>query len=1410
LRDLRTLRHANFLDLFAGKLPAAQKRFFLKLKEGNDVIEGDSQEETDKESKLLEQLLSQEEESGVEDGILSPSVGKKSRKRKNSSSPNKSQSSPRRGKTDKQADNVIDEQSKLLEELLSQEEEEVDPGKSSSTPKSPLFSTPSRPRRRSSRLSCSSPFAEDSKHPATEDKETVFASPKSSPIVAKKLYSVGADLAMSSDSDSSVHSVVKQNYKGPRTRMRSGKPAQSPTKQHVHSFDSNELSSELKLTSPLEEPLPTPVANVSDSNPDREVVAEPIGSAELKPNSPLLVSTEEVPQEIKVAQPETVTTEDRQEAVQTNEPESIVDGFHGFPKELPEHSNPEKAEDIDQQAVLNGATTGSSPVCDRTGALDNAIEDHVVMETADVSSIDEGIEQTDKDPPSKDVEIESGSIGTSTIPEVNQSDNNCIEKPQDPSNSFPSEDTKVESNCLQEPTSAGGDASEPEGGKVAANPLENDPEVSKDEDGGSTESGDPKQSSCPPEEVQSLFDVSVDSLEMNESIQLDCDDQQSTIENGIKTPNKDSSITVPASTLKDAAIESCGPREEKESLSSTLGDEERKEENIDPALVVEQSSVVTPLSPSVVEASGKDVDFHPSKRKDVPKDPVNNLSIEEGDAVADEISKDSSPKMDSKQLSDTSSEETSDSREEAQQTASASVFDMESSDDNIQPNQESLQPKQDDERTNQVDINDNTPEILVEASNVPQIMDVEKASSPKEESSCSQSFFDLEKDVSTLSKESSNPGQSVIQTPLLSNQPINETFTERQSHSERTIQPKLSLVKSKFKPIAFQPAGFLQDKTIINAEPVQQPEPIFKVNVPKVLSPLPRSPVRPHRASLPPPPPAPVIKTEPKFSFPTLPRCAFNWTAKKLPIDNQLNEKLGGIHPGVFARVRFRKVGALRIGPPTVDVLFDSRQSVVNFAEAERRRKPFITPVQLPVESLPISTETVPKSNHPFASGPKKPPLANNLLSIDLSENSSSNCQHPAAPNMPASSPKKLLPINPSTVRQAHSTSNVSPASAPKKPAPTVDLFGDSSSSESESSISSPDPVVRSSKKSKPVKKIPPVELFGDSSTSESEQEEESPKLANKATKLKPFSQPFQKVTPVPTILPPRRGIPIQPTTKKESPVAKKPLSQPPQRVALASAILPVRRRIPTRSSVPETLPLKAKTQPKIVATSGTKVVKEMQPELIHSPASSSSSESLMIDLDSPHYNPVNKRITRASKRNLECEKSAPPCVNPTPTKKARTPLEEHPPSPFPRPTPVVNERTAEEAILPGVPGINVIPETQSSVGSDNSGLDNVESHPLPDNSFKDAQDDSMESFTPPVASSTENSAVQKDVVEESPASPEDFESPQSPDDVGAPIEDAVVQIPTNDEPQLSAFEIASKVAHQHCTAPLKKPHISK
>ncbi|KAI9557611.1 hypothetical protein GHT06_017439 [Daphnia sinensis] len=110
------------------------------------------------------------------------------------------------------------------------------------------------------------------------------------------------------------------------------------------------------------------------------------------------------------------------------------------------------------------------------------------------------------------------------------------------------------------------------------------------------------------------------------------------------------------------------------------------------------------------------------------------------------------------------------------------------------------------------------------------------------------------------------------------------------------------------------------------------------IDIPATVSPLPKSPE-----------PQPAVKIEePKSRFPILPRCAFNWTRKKLPLGDQLTERFGSyLHPGVKARVRFRRVSRRLLDIRSPDILCNYFQGVTNFAEAERRPKPIVKLVQI-------------------------------------------------------------------------------------------------------------------------------------------------------------------------------------------------------------------------------------------------------------------------------------------------------------------------------------------------------------------------------------------------------------------------------------------------------------------------------
>lgn len=128
------------------------------------------------------------------------------------------------------------------------------------------------------------------------------------------------------------------------------------------------------------------------------------------------------------------------------------------------------------------------------------------------------------------------------------------------------------------------------------------------------------------------------------------------------------------------------------------------------------------------------------------------------------------------------------------------------------------------------------------------------------------------------------------------------------------------------------------------------------IPVPQTISPLPKSPTPKTKPS------APVKVEEPKCRFPILPRCAFNWTGKKLPISDHLTEQFGAyLHPGVQVRVRFRKVGKRLKDLRAPDIISQFFHGVTNFAEAERRPKPLIINTPTPAEPLEVES-TIPPS----------------------------------------------------------------------------------------------------------------------------------------------------------------------------------------------------------------------------------------------------------------------------------------------------------------------------------------------------------------------------------------------------------------------------------------------------------------
>ena len=157
---------------------------------------------------------------------------------------------------------------------------------------------------------------------------------------------------------------------------------------------------------------------------------------------------------------------------------------------------------------------------------------------------------------------------------------------------------------------------------------------------------------------------------------------------------------------------------------------------------------------------------------------------------------------------------------------------------------------------------------------------------------------------------------------------------------------------------------------------------MVKQNLPsnsKIISPLPVSPEMDKK---------PVVRTEESISlvqensstsetklaasevksrFPSLPRCAFNWAAKKLPISDKLSEKFGvSLHAGRNIRIRFRRIGSLMRSERSRESICKIYQGVVNFAEAEKPPPSVPEPIVASQEAgkEPESTETrVPSSS---------------------------------------------------------------------------------------------------------------------------------------------------------------------------------------------------------------------------------------------------------------------------------------------------------------------------------------------------------------------------------------------------------------------------------------------------------------
>nr|CAH0099848.1 unnamed protein product [Daphnia galeata] len=182
------------------------------------------------------------------------------------------------------------------------------------------------------------------------------------------------------------------------------------------------------------------------------------------------------------------------------------------------------------------------------------------------------------------------------------------------------------------------------------------------------------------------------------------------------------------------------------------------------------------------------------------------------------------------------------------------------------------------------------------------------------------------------------------------------------------------------------------------------------IELPTTVSPLPKSP-EPQSIT-------PVKIEEPKSRFPVLPRCAFNWTGKKLPISDQLTERFGGyLHPGVQVRVRFRRVSRRLRDIRSPDVLSHCFQGVSNFAEAERRPKPLLSSVPFIEDIADVEPDRI-----SGASARKPPELLETrpaplntifsnqaVMDIDVPENPRPSTTTKAKVNTPARRPKDLF-----------------------------------------------------------------------------------------------------------------------------------------------------------------------------------------------------------------------------------------------------------------------------------------------------------------------------------------------------------------------------------------------------------------
>jgi hypothetical protein len=436
------------------------------------------------------------------------------------------------------------------------------------------------------------------------------------------------------------------------------------------------------------------------------------------------------------------------------------------------------------------------------------------------------------------------------------------------------------------------------------------------------------------------------------------------------------------------------------------------------------------------------------------------------------------------------------------------------------------------------------------------------------------------------------------------------------------------------------------------------------IELPSTVSPIPKSPE--------PQPIVPKKIEEPKSRFPVLPRCAFNWTGKKLPMSDQLTERFGGyLHPGVHVRVRFRKVGRRLREMRSLDILSHCFQGVTNFAEAERRPKPILSPVPF-IED--VADEVEPEKKTPEPSGTQ---------SRKLSE------RRPLLPNSLFSSQSVTnIDVQQKNPRSSITAKGTTPVSRSKAPVP--DLFGSDSSSssssesESESELdTAPPPNQKCSSRSSAFAVPSPIQecLKRPPTTRNLKEKQPEPGSGSKqSSQLSNSSRTQALAQLVEPIIPLGRGSRNDSFVAAKKNELRRDLESPTTdqtRFGLGRGVKTTQHTFPSFSDSLLSAVGKAKTPVGRVVAPVKRPFK--QPEVPNAPVVKAP---YLPDNSSPlNEGPFRKRVSHTLKRSLEPD-PADPSVLPA-TKRGRTLPEVTPPAPSPPtpspPTPVPDKVQSEE-----------------------------------------------------------------------------------------------------------------------------------